>query len=255
MLHLCCYRSVTVAAVGFNKVDALEDGWLNEQDGAFIFPKPYDIYTWWMFRNDQTTRRFRLEASPWRDHGYPNFIPTNAREAASQVSDILPEIPRNTKITVPRLEPTYCYVEDVAGAALNTCIALWIGNQDYGIAGGETFTLKFTCSFAVQAGIWSSGVLTPEITLPSGRYQVIGMYSESPTVTLLMTRLIFQNQPYRPGVPVNFAPLQIFPNYWRYGHYGVLGEFDHTQVPIIELLGTSSNNEAPSIYLDLIKVR
>lgn len=256
MLHTCVYRSTTIAATGFNKVDAQEDGWLQDTDGAFVFPRSMDIYTWYMRRNQEAIERFRLESSHWRAHGMPTFVPALGRITATTEPVILPELRGPAKIIIPQLDPIYCYVEDTVGEALVTLVTLWVGDRNFNIASGEAFTLRFTCSVPVQSSVWGSGPLTPELPLPAGRYQVIGMRAIQQGITTgQIARLVFQNQGPRPGVPIVFSNIQVFPNYWRYGNYGAWGEFEHTQIPIVEILSTTTGTEAPLVDLDLIKIR
>lgn len=116
---------------------------------------------------------------------------------------------------------------------------------------GEIFTVKATSAIAGVAGTWEAGVLNIVQTLPVGRYQVVGMAPSGNAV--VAARLVFIGYQWRPGAPAVQAIGRSEAKEFRYGNFGVFGEFDHITPPSAEILCVAGSI-TQEYYLDLIKV-
>jgi len=102
---------------------------------------------------------------------------------------------------------------------------------------------------------WTIGTITLDQTLPFGRYGVIGMACVCDSA--YAARLVFpQNTSMRPGV----VPGTAIANYdyrqiMRAGRFGLLGTFDQTAPPQLEVLGEAAGAQTPAVYLDLVELR
>ena len=99
--------------------------------------------------------------------------------------------------------------------------------------------------------VWVAGQMTLPQTLPAGRYAIVGLAVFG--AGLLAARLIFPTQMERPGVLAQ----QLFSEYddsdYRYGQFGVIGEFTNIQLPALEVFGFAAG-AAQTIYLDIVQL-
>lgn len=116
---------------------------------------------------------------------------------------------------------------------------------------GEVFTVKATASATLTAYAWTNGALTFEQTLPTGRYQVVGMRAKS--AGLIAARLVFSGYGWRPGCIGHDAYNDVPNDVFRAGRLGVWGEFNHDVPPTVDFLSISADT-TEEIWLDLIKI-
>ena len=137
------------------------------------------------------------------------------------------------------------------GAAGYTCGLMWLCDGALAPVTGEIFTVKATAAVTLTAYAWTNAAITFAQSLPSGRYQVVGMRAKS--AGLIAARLVFPGYAWRPGCigcnDYNDAERIEF----RHGHMGVWGEFDHDVPPTVDFLSISADT-AEEVWLDLIKV-
>ena len=71
-----------------------------------------------------------------------------------------------------------------------------------------------------------------------------------------MSRLAFPNNlAWRPGFPVGETIAIIDPRQtFRAGQFGLLGTFDQTAPPQLEVLGGTAGAETPAVILDLVEL-
>ncbi len=115
---------------------------------------------------------------------------------------------------------------------------------------GEIFTIRATAAITLATGTWVNGALTFGQTLPTGRYQIVGMRARG--TNLVAARLVFIGGKFRPGVPALNAIGDLDPWWTRYGGMGVLGEFHTNNPPTVDCLGVTDT--AQTFLFDLIKV-
>lgn len=128
---------------------------------------------------------------------------------------------------------------------------MWLCDGALAPVAGEIFTVKCTADTTLTAYAWTNAALTFAQTLPSGRYQVVGMRAKS--AGLIAARLVFPGYAWRPGCPGCDAYNDIECTEFRAGRMGVWGEFDHDVPPTIDFLSASADT-SEEVWLDLIKI-
>lgn len=144
-------------------------------------------------------------------------------------------------------EPLDVFVQN--GAAVMNRAFLWIADGAVKPTTGKIFTLRATGAASLVTASWVNTAITFGQTLPSGHYQCVGFRAWS--ANGCVARLFFKNSPWRPGVPMGNAEAHdTWPDF-RYGNIGVLGEFDNTVPPSVDVMGITDT--AQVFFLDLIK--
>lgn len=184
---------------------------------------------------------------------------------------ILPEIaPIEVSATVPD-NPGFYYPMDYgpvlnAGEAFNLeCSAdgtggtrvqgvLFLDDADTPASIGQAFLLPYDVTVTTVAGVWTVATGTPRQNLPTGTYEVVGMWvtgTESTCVRLVFTGV----GGARPGcIPTAAAGNTMAPQIFRYGGMGSFGRFTQINQPQFEFLGFAGASETPVVYLELVKV-
>ena len=116
---------------------------------------------------------------------------------------------------------------------------------------GEIFTVKCTSATTLTAYKWTNGALTFAQSLPSGRYQVVGMRAKS--ATLIAARLVLSGYAWRPGCIGCDAYNDEERVEFRHGRTGAWGEFDHDVPPTVDFLSADADT-SEEVWLDLIKI-
>jgi len=130
------------------------------------------------------------------------------------------------------------------------CLA-WLASGPLAPVTGPIFTVRCTNTSTLTAYAWTNGALTFSQTLPTGRYQVVGMRATS--TGLLAARLVFTAYSWRPGCVGHDAVSDLDNDVFRGGRLGVWGEFDHDTPPTVDFLSVSADT-SQVVYLDLIKI-
>lgn len=127
--------------------------------------------------------------------------------------------------------------------------AIWLGDGPVQPVKGKMFTVRCTATIAQVNGVWVNGGLTFTQKLPVTNYQVVGMKVVS--ATGLLGRLIFPGGRFRPGVPVATNAAVNDWQRFRYGAWGVWGEFNINQPPQLEMFAGAA--AVQTVFLDLIQ--
>lgn len=118
---------------------------------------------------------------------------------------------------------------------------------------GPFYTVRATAVTGAGAakGVWNNQALSFAQTIPAGDYQVCGFRARG--ANAVAARLFFVGGGWRPGVIADSlighsttAPI-------RFGNYGVLGQFNNTTPPTVDII--DGTNETVTFLLDLIKVK
>ena len=146
------------------------------------------------------------------------------------------------------LEPMDFFAQN--GAAVVNRGIVWLADGAVKPTSGKVYTSRATASATLVTATWvNTGALTFANTLPTGHYQCVGLRSLS--TNQVAARIFFVGYPWRPGVLAGAAEATIEWPLFRNGNNGVLGEFDNTVPPTIDVLGVTDTAEV--FYLDLIK--
>ena len=135
--------------------------------------------------------------------------------------------------------------------AVRTFGLIWLGDGPIVPVTGEVFTVKAKSATTLVAYTWTNGAITFEQTLPTGRYQVVGMRAKS--AGLVAARLVFSGGAWRPGCVGCDAYSDVPNDVFRAGNLGVWGEFNHDLPPTVDFLSVSADT-SEEIWLDLIKI-
>ncbi len=127
---------------------------------------------------------------------------------------------------------------------------VWLSDGPQATVQGNIFTVRAVGAIAQVVDLWTNGNLTFAQTLPAGSYQVIGLRVRS--ADAVAARLVFSEQSARPGVACVNAIGDLDPGVFRFGRFGVFGEFPHTNPPTLDVLGGAGT--AQYVYLDLLRV-
>lgn len=117
-------------------------------------------------------------------------------------------------------------------------------------------SINYETSVTLTADTWSDVPLSGGVlqTLKAGRYALVGMRCNSATAVAARVKFVGEGVDHRPGcIGVNGIgnrEHQIF----RLGNLGTWGEFEHNQLPIIQVLANAADTDQ-IITLDLIKIR
>lgn len=129
---------------------------------------------------------------------------------------------------------------------------VWLADGPIVPAHGDIHTIRCTTGHTAAADGWENVALTLGQTLPAGRYQIVGMRAFG--TNLLAARLVLIGYSWRPGCPAGVNINATIAYKFRYGAFGVLGEFEFDQPPSVDLIGTGVT-AAEEVYLDLIQIR
>lgn len=134
--------------------------------------------------------------------------------------------------------------------AFATALA-WLSSGPAAPVIGEIFTVYATGATTLTARVWTNVTLTFAQTLPSGRYQIVGMRARS--AGCIAARLVIPGHPWRPGCLGCDSVSDLADGVFRHGKAGVWGEFDHDVPPTVDFLSISADT-AEYVFLDLIKI-
>jgi hypothetical protein len=156
-------------------------------------------------------------------------------------------------ILVPSEQLTAEIQSNPAAAQIQWVLVLFADNKPAPVS-GKVFTARGTVATALVAGAWTLNTLTFDDQLPRGRYQVVGLRSES--TNMIACRIIIPNQGFRPGAVASVSPQAIGHEMFRFGNLGVWGEFEDVDNLQVETIGAAADAaNIQSYFVDLIQVR
>lgn len=150
--------------------------------------------------------------------------------------------------------------EDGAGAQRSTGI-LWLMDkiEPLPTANGLKLpirTIRYTGSTTLVANTWSDVAITGAgtiQTLKAGRYAHVGLRAITATGIAARVKYVGEQVDNRPGC-IAYDAVEDFENpLFRMGRLGVWGEFEHNQLPLIQVLATAGDT-TQEFLLDVIKI-
>lgn len=130
-------------------------------------------------------------------------------------------------------------------------VLVWFTDGPLAPVTGAIFTVRCTSTTTLAARAWKNVALTFSQTLPTGRYQIVGMRATS--TGLIAARLVLTGYSWRPGCVGWDADADVENDVFRSGRLGVWGEFEHDTPPTVDALSVSTDTDLV-VHLDLIKV-
>lgn len=155
----------------------------------------------------------------------------------------------NTPLQLVANEPLDVFVQN--GAAVMNRAFLWLSDGQVQPVKGKVFTVRATGAASLVTASWVNTAVTMGQTLPAGHYQCVGFRAWS--ANGVAARLFFKNSGWRPGVPMGNLEADDTWMDFRFGNMGVLGEFDNTVPPSVDVMGITDT--AQVFFLDLIKTQ
>lgn len=147
-------------------------------------------------------------------------------------------------------EPLEALIMAGAAAQHNSVIIL-LGDGPVAPVKGDIRTIEALAAIAAVADTWTNVALTFQDTLPSGRYQMVGLKAMS--TTMMAARALIPGQYARPGVLGTQVPSDLELERFRKGNPGIMGEFMHDNPPTLDILCNAADAAAVQFYwLDVI---
>lgn len=142
-------------------------------------------------------------------------------------------------------------VSQTSGGASQCYAAVFTDRDKQPAPLGQVFTLRGTAAITGVTSSWVSGPITFTQQVPAGKYAVTGM--DAWGTNALYMRLIFPNQPTRPGCFCGNANTTQRMPYFRYGGLGLLGTFYTYAPPQLEVMQSGANT-AQTVLIDIVKI-
>lgn len=119
--------------------------------------------------------------------------------------------------------------------------------------GGNTFVASVTSTTAAVASVWTDLTATFDVSLPNGKFAIVGMRHNS--ASGIACRMILPNATngYRPGCVSSINVYDDVDPLFRRGGLGKWGEFVQSNLPRFQVLCNTTDN-AHEILLDLIRI-
>jgi len=140
---------------------------------------------------------------------------------------------------------------DPSSAEVHT-VVIFLSDGELVPVKGEIFTVDFTAAITSVVAKWVNGAITLGTNLPVGRYQLVGAMAWE--ADLIAARFNFLGSRHRPGMPGLVDQDYNSHNIFRHGRLGVWGEFEHNQLPSLEILHAAAAAQTINGVMDLIKV-
>lgn len=246
--HLAAYYASLTNGSTNAAVAAVQDNVLTRTTANnYILPQPGKLFA--MYSAGVSITRARVNTPSLRYVGLPYGGLVNATLAVPSPSNITvwgdngPMLPTADEISVEHT---------LGGAAPeNEFSLLWFQFQNRPITMGPTYRILFTAAITGVTGAWASGVMTPDSTLPAGRYAIVGMTAFGTNAVAM--RLIFPGGGYRPGCLCVNANNGVISRLFSDGTMGLYGTFDSVNIPTLEVFAIGANT-AQTVFLDVVRI-
>lgn len=229
-------------------VAAVQDNWLTRTVAAtFTLPRPMRLRA--AYSAGVSLTRARINTPSFRYVGLPYVGPVNLTLTVPTPPNVY-DYGQNGP-TIPTVDDIVAEHTLGGAAPENELTLIWLQDKEIAVPYQAEYRIRYTGTITGSAGTWVSGTMTPDQTLPNGRYAVVGM--DAVGTNLVGARLLFANGGPRPGClarnAVGGVPFLLFSN----GSLGVYGTFDSLAQPNLEIF-VSGANTAQEVYLDLIRI-
>ena len=250
MLHLVAFSGAKTDSTNDEAAPTIADLTVTRTAAGNKYLCPFDCQVVAAHVLNDTITRARLNYPSYRNLGLPEIFPLTALAEPSANFAIC-----KYGLNGPRIRKGEEFGVDSSNGAstVDTVHAgVWLMDAFTPIPPGRRFTVRGTAAQTLVASAWTSASIALDQTLPFGRYAVIGM-----RVTCndgVLARLAFPGQPmYRPGCHVGETiAIDDYRQSFRAGEFGMLGVFEQTAPPQLEILGGTAGAETPAVILDLV---
>lgn len=247
MLHFMAYQASVADTSVYADLTALNDQATNQFNSRYVFQEDRRITGAWasgagLLAGRITTPTLRLIS-------YPEVWPFNASATIPNLPPIN-EWGENGPLVIKNDEVGF-QVSQTSGGASQIYGGIWTEKDPRPAPAGWTTPIRCTGAITGVTSQWVAGPITFSQQLPAGRYAVTGF--DVYGTALLFARLIFPNQPTRPGVVCQQAAGEYNWPQWRMGGKGLLGTFYTYAPPQLEIMQTGANT-AQSLIMDIVRI-
>lgn len=228
--HLAVYTG-PVGQTANTDIPALTDQVLTIFNNHFLLRKPMQLLA--AMAMSTTIERARFDSPSLRYYGNPYIRPVLA--AAIPGTDPPIDYFLDRPFMLPSGEEIA--IQATSGLATGTeqaTVALFLMDQLQSLPGGNFYPVRFTGSTVAVANKWTSQPIVMDTGLPSGQYALL--YSELQSASGQFHRWIFDEQVYRPGLPMISAITQQSSKRLSQFPLGVMGTFRNDALPRLEVL-------------------
>jgi hypothetical protein len=246
--HLCAFFASLTNGSTNAAVAAVQDNWLTRTvANTFTMPRPMKARA--AYSAGAFLQRARINTPSFRYVGLPYVGPVNQTLTVPSPPNVY-DLGDNGPL-IPTVDDISIEHSLLGAAPENELTLLWLQDRMVSSPGQAEYRIRYTAAIAGVTGQWASGTMTPDQTLPNGRYAVIGM--DAIGTNLVGARLIFAGGGPRPGCLGRNAVNGIYNTLFTSGALGVYGTFDSLAQPNLEVF-VSGANAVQEIYLDLIRI-
>lgn len=243
--HLAAYYASVAADQTNLAIAAVNDPVLTKTTGNnYIFPTQTDLLL--AYATGTSLNRLRLNTPKFRYVGLPSLVPGNKSATVPSPYNLYDGRSYPMRLN-PVDEVSVEATTDSSGTAA-VLAGLWLSFGNQAPQQLPTYRLRGTATITAAAGVWASGTMTMDQTLPAGRYAVVGM--DCVGTNLHFARLVFPGSVFRPGVVGRNAVSGIKNPVFEPGQLGVFGEFDSINLPNLEVMCMGACT-AQEVFLDL----
>ena len=250
--HIVVFRSVVLTAGTLQAITPVADSTVTIGSNNLYVPAKYNKVLYAAGFNDNSGQtRQQLRAPSLREMFYPEIVPMLDRNNFTggrfftDFSENPVQLETNEGLN---------FFSDGGGDGTTAQIVdgvVIFGDASPAIQKGKIFPLYATASIAAADDGWASGPIVFDQSLPVGKYDIVGMRVNA--TGGIAARLIFigGSAVTRPGCFISDSiTRENFPDF-RMGMNGLLGTFDTSTPPSLEIIGGSTTSQA--LIFDLIK--
>lgn len=245
--HLACYSSNIAANTANAAITPVFDSILNIQNNAFM-PTSNSDYLAAMLISDACPRG-QIDTPEFRVVGIPSVTRQNTATSLATLQQMDVYTGNNLRLTTA--DQITGRASNTTGAAANATMGMWLRFGQKIIGANPVYRLRGTATVQNTPLQWGGGTIQLDQTLPSGRYQCVGL--DVVKSGAQFARLVFPGSAIRPGVPVRSSASVVRPEFLDRGLLGVLAEFDSFALPNLEVFSITGVADA-EVFLDLIRV-
>jgi hypothetical protein len=247
MNHLVAYRGDVAIGAIYQDIPAAQDQATNQFNTRYVFQEDRRVIA--AYGQGGLFDAMRMTTPMWRMISFPEITPFAVVAAPPLVTPYMwlgangPSVLMNDEMGVQ--------VSNLTAGILTATVGIWVEVNPRPAPGGMITPIRCTGAIVAAAGVWTNGVLTFTQQLPAGKYAVVGMFAVG--ANLIFARLIFPNQPTRPGCLGFVSKANPYLPMQRFGVMGLWGEF-HTYAPPQLEVFASGATATQEIVLDIVRI-
>lgn len=243
------YQSVDPGGT-FVDLSTVQDPHLTAVDKDLFIPELNNLVGGYFLVDTSITPQIRLRSPGLLSVGFEEYITQYDPGTTPPSSGHITFYDRRTNpLTLTEVEPLRVQVLSDPTAAVAHYAIVFLSDGPIAPAAGSYRTIRASVTATLTAGQWVNTNISFPVALKAGSYQVVGAWLQATNVVAF--RLVFGGGAWRPGaIAAGNCPVELA-EIFRYGNFGVWGEFAHSSPPTIDILGTGSLTNA-ALYLDLI---